>query len=250
MLNYTRASLEIIMDDIRKYAKLFKNFSLAFTTGYFIYVLLTKSGFFIVNIILASLFLVYTCFELIVSKKEIKKIRKVVKKSYRYIVLGLKLFTLTALVYSIYTATTEISPLTTIFTTVMIVLWVLQVFLEIFVSIFESKVDLLIAGWNKDLEDIKQPITNIKNIFRRVKGEPLPPVKEKSKELLRLEKKIERNENDNKLIKSNVAIKKDIRVEKNKKSVKAISEKPPVNDKKLIIENAEKQKKSPTKLIK
>ena len=194
MLDYTKTAVNIILEDLRKFAKIVKTISLVFTTGYFIFVLVMRSGILIANIVLASLFFIYTIFELIATKKDIKKIRKIVKKSFHWIKLSIKFLTLLAMIYGIYTATTGISDLSIIFVTLVIVLWIFQVLLELFIQIFENKMDLFIAGWNKDIEDIKRPITSIKNVFRRVKGEQLPPQPEKSKELLILEKRLEQTQ--------------------------------------------------------
>lgn len=198
MFDYTKASMAIVLDDIKKYAKMFKRFSLGFTTGYFVYVIVMQVGILAVNIILAMLFLTYTIFEFLTFKDASKEVKRLIRKSYKILNLTIRLITLGALIYGIYTATREISALSILFATLMIVLWVLQVFLEIFVHILENKVDLVVAGWNKDMEDLKKPITDIGRVVKKIKGEKLPPPPEKSKEIIRLEKKIEELEKEKK----------------------------------------------------
>ena len=196
--------MAIILEDIRKYAKMFKRFSLAFTTGYFVYVIAMQVGILAVNIVLALLFLTYTIFEFSTFKNDSKQVKRLVRKSYKAINLTIRLITLGSMIYGIYAATREVSALSILFATLMIVLWVLQVFLEIFVHILENKVDLVIAGWNKDMEDVKKPITDIGRVVRKLKGEKLPPPPEKSKEIIRLEKKIEELEKEKKAKKDSV----------------------------------------------
>ena len=111
----------------------------------------------------------------------------------------IKLFTLVAMIYGIYTATTDISAISILFAVLMVLFWVLQVFLELFVHVFENKFALFIAGYNKDMEDLKKPVNDLKKVVRRLKGEVIPPEPEKSKELVRLEKKIREIENERRL---------------------------------------------------
>lgn len=201
MLDYTRAAVTLILEDFKKFAKAFKNASLVFTTAYFIYVLIARTGLFAANVVLASLFFIYTIFEFITFKKDpnvVKNVKQMVRKSYKWISLGIKLITLVALVYGIYNATTAMTPFSTITTTLMIVLWIFQVFLELLIQIVESKVVMVREGITKDVEELRKPLDGFKNIVKRVKREPLPPVPEKSKEMLRLEKRIEAIETEKK----------------------------------------------------
>lgn len=186
--------MTIVLEDIKKYAKIFKSFTLVFTTCYFIFVIFTKTGIFAINIALVLLFLTYSILNFVTWTNNPKRAKRVVRKSYKVIVLSIRLFTLASMVYGIYNATTDVSALSILFATLMIVFWVFQVFLELFIHILEEKIDIILAGWNKDVEDIKKPITNVKKVIKRIKGQPIPEEPKKSKELLRLEQKIKENE--------------------------------------------------------
>lgn len=221
MIDYTKAAVLLILDDIKKFKKIFKLFSLVFTTGYFIYVLITQSGLLVANIILSILFLGYTIFEFVATKKDIKRIKRVVRRSYSWITLGIKSLTLAAMIYGIYTATKAVSAITIILATLMIVFWVLQVFLELLIQIIENKVDLVVAAVHKDIENVKKPIDSIGNIFKKIRGQEIPPPPEKSKEIIRLEKKIQILEEEKKSRKQ--AIKEEItRKQSSKKAVKVL----------------------------
>ena len=190
MFKYTRTAISSIIEDMKKYYKIFNYGSLIFTGAYFIYALITQSGNFIANIILASLFVGYTIFKFATAKMDIKPAKKVVKRSYAWVKLGIKTFTLGAMIYGIYMATTNVSAISTIIATLMIILWVLQVLLEIIVEVIEDKKDLLIAGWTKDVEEFKKPVTAVSDVIKKIKGKETEPEAEKSKEIIYLEKKI------------------------------------------------------------
>ena len=130
MFKYTRESINLIIEDFKRYCKIFKCCSLIFTTLYFIYAIFSKMGIFVVNIILASMFLAYTVFEFVTKNTDWKSARKYTRRTYHWIKLSIKAFTLGSLLYSIYTATTHISAISTITATLMIIMWVLQLLLE------------------------------------------------------------------------------------------------------------------------
>ena len=112
MLNYTKASIALILEDFKRYSRIFRTFSLVFTTLYFLYVLITQSGFLVANIILAVLFLGYTTFDIVTMKKDIKKLKKIIQRTYNWLKLSINFITLIAVVYGIYTATTDVKPIT------------------------------------------------------------------------------------------------------------------------------------------
>lgn len=225
MFKYTRTAINILIEDIKRFSTYFKYGSLVFTTAYFIYALITQKGVFIANIILASLFLLYTFFDFFYAKKTEKFVKKIVRKSYKWVRLAIKAFTLGALVYGVYTATTQVSAMATILTTLMIMLWIMQVVFELLIEIIERKVDMIISGFNQDIEDIKRPATTVGNIIKRVKGQEIEKV-EKSQSVLLLENRIKSDK------------------EKAKAEKKSKKAKP---DKKLIEEQVETKKKRPKK---
>ena len=198
MFKYTKEAILQVVEDIKKYCKIFKIGSLLFTTAYFIFVLLTRKGIFWVNLILASLFVIYTIFELATNKKKIKRVRKYVKRSYKWIKIGIKAFTLGSMLYGIYTATVNVSAFSTITITLMIILWILQFLLEIVIEIIENKVDLCINAIKQDIKDvkdtIKKPVKAITNGINKLRGKDIEPEPTKSKQLLKLEKRIKEKE--------------------------------------------------------
>ena len=194
MFRYTRAAVDIVVEDIKRYCNIFKNGSIIFTLLYFIYVFCTGSGNLTINIILTALFVVYTFLDLITKNKELKSLKRFIKKSYTWLKFITKTFTLGIIVYGVYTATTHITPFSIILVTLMIILWALQLLFEIVISIFEDKRDLLVAGWSKDIENLKKPATTVTNFIKRVKGEEIIIEDDSnSREIKILERRVAKN---------------------------------------------------------
>ena len=194
MFKYTRTAIDIIISDIKKFSTIFNYGSLIFTSAYFIYALVTKTGNFIANIILASLFVGYTIFYFITRSMEMKTAKKVVKRSYKWIKIVIKTFTLGAMIYGIYITTTNVTPISIILATLMIILYVLQILLELACEIVEDKKDLLVEAVAKDMEIVTRPVSAVGNFVKRIKGEEVViEEKEPSRELKILEKRMAKN---------------------------------------------------------
>lgn len=194
MFKYTRTAIDIIISDIKKFSTIFNYGSLIFTSAYFIYALVTKTGNFIANIILASLFVGYTIFYFITKSMEMKTAKKIVKRSYKWIKIVIKTFTLGAMIYGIYITTTNVTPISIILATLMIILYVLQILLELACEIVEDKKDLLVEAVAKDMEIVTKPVSAVGNFVKRIKGEEVViEEKEPSRELKILEKRMAKN---------------------------------------------------------
>ncbi len=181
MLKYTKATLNKIVSDFKRYYRIFKNASLIFTSAYFIYALINKTGNFYANIVLAILFVTYTIFEIATRDKNMKTARKNVKKGYKWTKIAIKALTLGAMLYGIYTATTRVTPLSIILATLMIILWILQFLLAIVIEVVENKINLFVIAIK---EDFKKP-----RIFgKRDEGEDKP------REIIILDEQIEKEE--------------------------------------------------------
>lgn len=192
MFKYTKAAVDIIVNDVRRYCNMFKYGAMLFTLVYFIYSIYTKNGNLIVNIVLLSLFSLYAILDLLTSKKDYKFFKRFIRKSYKGLKITTKAFSLGVMIYGIYIATYNVAPISIILATLMIIMWVLEVLFEIVLSIFEDKKDLLVAGWNKDVENLKRPVTTVNNFIRKVKGEEIIESNNSSREIKILERKIKK----------------------------------------------------------
>ena len=190
---YTTAAIMLIVDDIKKIAIITKYISLFFTLLYFAIVLALQQGNFIANIILASLFLIYTVFDLITfqQRKKHKEERKKARLLYRIATLLIKGALLGANMYGLYIASTNASFFAFVSTSFALVVWIINISLEIAIFIIDRRITLLKESLSKDTETILQPVTNVRNFFRKLKGEEKIEPKERSKLFLKFKKKID-----------------------------------------------------------
>ena len=123
-----------------------------------------------------------------------KTAKKIVKRSYKWIKIVIKTFTLGAMIYGIYITTTNVTPISIILATLMIILYVLQILLELACEIVEDKKDLLVEAVAKDMEIVTRPVSAVGNFVKRMKGEEVViEEKEPSRELKILEKRMAKN---------------------------------------------------------
>ena len=193
MFKYTREAIDKIIDDFKRLSKFFKYSSQIVTVVYLTYALIFNVGNLYANIVLLVLFVGYSIFDFIIDEKENRYIEKIIRRTYKWLRIGIKAFTLGVLIYGIYTATTNASPITIILATLMIIVWVLQVLLELVIMIVEDEKDLVVAGLKKDIDDIKRPVTEVGNFFKRVTGQEVHSYEqEESREIKILKKRMEK----------------------------------------------------------
>lgn len=195
MFRYTKAAIDILINDIKKYCDIFKYSTMICTILYFIYALFSKTGNFIINSILLGLFVIYILLDVSTTKKEAKLLKRFILKSYKVLKFATKTFSLVVMVYSIYNATANVSGISIILATLMIIMWVLQLLFEIVIQLFNDKKDLIVAGWSKDIENLKKPVTNVTNFIKKVKGEEIiESTSSNTREIRILEKKLKEKE--------------------------------------------------------
>ena len=147
MFDYTKAAAVLILEDFKRWSKIFKISFSAFTLLFFIYSFIRDIGNLYINIVLAALYLSYTLFEILTYKKAIKKkTKKIIARSYKWSKLLIKAFTLGSMLYGMYVAASSIDGISVILATLTIIIWVLQVLLEVIIMVVEPKVKLLTAG--------------------------------------------------------------------------------------------------------
>ena len=156
MLNYSTAAGKMILEDIKKWRNYFQIFFSLFTLAYLAYCLIRQVGIFYVNLALSVLYVAYTVFQLFTYKKENKTVKKRVARTYKWVRLLLKTLTLASTLYGIYIASTAVDGISLILATLTIIMWVLQVLLEIMTIVIEPKIRLFSAGV---MEDIRPVVT-------------------------------------------------------------------------------------------
>ena len=165
MFRYTITAIKMIINYIKKIANIIKWVSLIFSIFYYLFVLIMGIGNLIINIILTVLFVTYTLYEFISFKKKNYKVKRILKRVYNWLKIGIKTFTLGSSIYGIYIASSNVSGISIILATLMIILWILQIGLELVIFLFEDKIRLIIAGFYKDFEFVRK----IGNFFSKDK---------------------------------------------------------------------------------
>lgn len=95
----------------------------------------------------------------------------------------LKLLVLASSLYPIIVSPFDVHPIHIICTTAMILLWIMQIVLEILRMIFTGRLELFYEAMHADIEFVTKPVTGVKNVFKKIVGkeveEPAAPTKER-----------------------------------------------------------------------
>ena len=172
MFKYTRASIDLIIKDLKRIYRTFRIISFLVMFSYFVFAAIVGLGIRWVNITLASILLAYQIVDFIISSKRAKKY---VRRGYTWIKIIVRAISLGFIIYGIYEAAENVTPLTIILVTLMIIFWIAQIIFEILLEIFEDKRDLLLDAVKKDFDIYKEryekPINTVKKVVDFFKGE-------------------------------------------------------------------------------
>lgn len=181
----TRATLSGIAATAKTASLLFTLLTQTVYIGYLIYAICTGRGSLTVNAVLLSVSVAYLIFFSVMevrlgsmSRRERRLERrrvKGVKRAYKWIKLTAKTFNLAVLLYGIYVGSESATPISTIITTLMIIVWVLEVFFASASLLVEHLVRVLAEAIEEDTRVIKESVTapvrgvigGFKRLFRR-----------------------------------------------------------------------------------
>ena len=203
---YTRASVGLILHDLKVVKNIVKYVSLAITLGFYIYTCFAGIGILPVNIALASVIAAHAIFEIVAGKTMEKNASRTVHHVYRWAKITLKTVSLGAVIYGMYVAAEgTVKPLAIVWATIAILLWVGDLIVEFAVILFEREQEVLLDALEKDVDEIKdyyrKPAEKVSNFFNHViKGEPIPEKEEKkdSRALQRVKKWMEKRKAERK----------------------------------------------------
>ena len=112
-----------------------------------------------------------------------KRKRSSIRKIKFYLSHTLKLLVLASSLYPIIASPYNVHPIHIICATVMMLLWIMQIVLEIMRLLFEGRLELFYEAMHADIEFITKPVNSVKNAFKRFVGkeveEPMAPTKER-----------------------------------------------------------------------
>ena len=152
MWEYSKSALSIFNKKINTYLLILRILHALLIISYYTYAIITGIGNLIINIVLLSLFSAYTIFVITTRNMKIKFAKKVVKRIYKISRLLVRGISLGASIYGIYIAVNNVKPITIILTTLMLIVWVIQVVVELIKIFILPKLNLLVAGVIKDVE--------------------------------------------------------------------------------------------------
>lgn len=161
MINYTSAAVDTVSEHLKKLSFAFSIFTQLIYILYLAYALFTNSGNTVANIILGSISVLYFTIYLIAKSKKLEALNesiRIYKTTVKAFKLAIKALMLFIAVYGIYTTVScgDVTPLPIILTSLMVVLWILQVTLEIVISLLINEFNILKTGVNADIDSLKK----------------------------------------------------------------------------------------------
>lgn len=193
MLKYTKLVIRDTVDDVKL---LYKTVTIATQVIYIAYLvaaLIIPLGYPIANACLLPLSLGYFIFYLVsLYSERVKKnktAKKKVKNYYTFLKNIIQVFVISASVYDIIVSEDgKYISVKMLLTALMIVMFILQISLQVVTKVVEKRFQLFAEALKADLEFITKPISEGKNIARIIKGED--PIKKDapSETRLKLEK--------------------------------------------------------------
>lgn len=161
MFHYSMTAGKLILEDLKRLGNRFKIFFSVFTLTYLIYCLVMRVGIFYLNLALLVLYVIYTVFQIITYKRDNKRVKRRVARTYKWARLLLKTLTLASTLYGIYIASASVDGISLILATLTIIMWVLQVLFEILIIVIEPRIRLLSVGV---MEDVRPVVTALKKM--------------------------------------------------------------------------------------
>ena len=178
MFKYTRAVLYDIVHDLKTFFRFFSILSQILYISYLTYALMSNLGNQLVNTLLLAISVIYFIvdFILIVKTRKQSINKKIAKRSLRYIKLGVNAFNVGVAIYGVYLTASNANAITVVLTAMMLIFWAIKVIIEIITFFVEHRIELIMAGFHKDIE----PLTNVINSVKKITGQkvdtsdPLP----------------------------------------------------------------------------
>lgn len=174
MFENTRQALDKIVKELKFIVNAVTFCSQVGYLLYLAYALLSGMGNVYINCFLFAVSLFYFVFNLIVRNKKSKAIKKAqfaTAHSIKWSKLAINAFTLGTTLYVFYTSSANGGPnaFNIVITTLLLLMWILQVLLEIILLLFEREKNVLVAALEKDIEPLKQKLTVVVGKVTKVK---------------------------------------------------------------------------------
>ena len=155
MISNTKEAIKSVAEDFKRALRSLSILMQSIYILYLLYAIIMSSGVLIANIILIIISGAYFALYILSGTKRGSWLQLIMPKSKKILkicTLTIKAFTLAIALYGIYTTVSEslITPIYIVLNSLMIVLWILQVLLEIIIAYGVSKFHIITAGINAD----------------------------------------------------------------------------------------------------
>ena len=164
MLKYTKAAINKTISEFKLFSRIFKYSFIILNFVYLTYKLITDK----------TNFIIYATFSLLFDyDKRFKKAKKLSRRIFKYTNLTFKFLVIGSNILCIIKASSNFNAITIILLLLSIIIWVLQIIIEIIIFIFESKRDLLVDAIKEDFKVVSKPVTGVSNFIKKIKGEEI-----------------------------------------------------------------------------
>ena len=213
MLDYSKAILDKTQKELEVALRVFQITTQVIYIIYLFYLLFTPNEIWYLHLALLIISAAFFVFD-IFSTKEIRAIKKETvskfgkrkhqekltrakkrKNTVRlvkfYVSHVIKLFVLASTFYPIIVAPDTVHPLSIMCTTVMVLLWILQIIFEVIRFVLEGRAELFMEALRADVEAVTKPITKIKDKINTFMGKEVEERPEPTKARLYLDELVE-----------------------------------------------------------
>lgn len=140
----TKTAFQLIIDDFKKYIMILKWAFVAFSVAMLIYSIVNEIGRPVINYSLLGLLFLYSVLDAILRRRQNPNPTKKLRIIYAWMKIALNAAAIVSSLYTIYSATIdEVKPISIVLATLSLIMFIIKVFLEITVEIFQSKWTLL-----------------------------------------------------------------------------------------------------------
>lgn len=196
MFDHAQVALNIIVDDFKKILFFIGLFTQICYMAYLVYALIAASGNVVVNAVLLALSVAYFVFTILAREKKQKKdkgktARKTAKLIYKYSKIAVKLYPLAISIYGLYHAAEAPAFFSVLLLCFTLVGWILQIVLDLFLSVVGKRLSLLKDGLSMDVQEIKKPVDAVGNFFKKISGKEIEMPEPLTTRQLRLKERVE-----------------------------------------------------------
>lgn len=195
MIDYTKAAIEIISDDVKRMVKIYKIATIVAKVVpfvYFIYTIVTGIAFPVINVTFCVLSMIFIIREVIVSKKindykellpfakrkekkniqadirELKNKKKTTLLAKKWIKAIDSTLDLLFMIYAIFATTTHLTWVSVMLTVMVVLTWLFHLIVLVATLYISNRKQLLCDAVKMDVDNLVRPITTVGNAIKKI----------------------------------------------------------------------------------